>query len=52
MLSLQLFLLASATGLLTITGTWAGVWLVRQTSLKLPSIFIEALIVIGGASLI
>ncbi|MGI9417734.1 MAG: sulfite exporter TauE/SafE family protein [Geminicoccaceae bacterium] len=51
-LSLQLFLLAVAMGLCTVPGTWAGAWLVRRTSIKLHTAFIEALIVIGGASLI
>lgn len=51
-LSLQLFLLATVMGLCTIPGTWAGAWLVRRTSIKLHTAFIEALIIIGGASLI
>ncbi len=51
-LSLQLFLLAVAMGLCTVPGTWAGAWLVRRTSVKVHTIFIEALIVLGGASLI
>lgn len=51
-LSLKLFLLAVAMGLCTIPGTWAGAWLVRRTSIKLHTAFIEALIIIGGASLI
>ncbi|MGI9499981.1 MAG: sulfite exporter TauE/SafE family protein [Geminicoccaceae bacterium] len=51
-LSLQLFLLALVMGLCTIPGTWAGAWLVRRTSIKLHTAFIEALIIIGGTSLI
>ena len=51
-LSLQLFLLAVAMGLCTVPGTWAGAWLVRRTSIKVHTFFIEALIVLGGASLI
>lgn len=51
-LSLQLFLLAVVMGLCTVPGTWAGAWLVRRTSIKLHTFFIEALIVLGGASLI
>lgn len=51
-LSLQLFLLAVVMGLCTVPGTWAGAWLVRRTSIKLHTAFIEALIIIGGASLI
>jgi len=51
-LSLQLFLLAVVMGLCTVPGTWAGAWIVRRTSIRLHTAFIEALIVIGGASLI
>lgn len=51
-LSLQLFVLAVVMGLCTIPGTWAGAWLVRRTSIKLHTAFIEALIVIGGVYLI
>lgn len=51
-LSLQLFLLAVAMGLCTIPGTWAGAWLVRRTSIRVHTAIIEALIVVGGASLI
>jgi uncharacterized membrane protein YfcA len=51
-LSLQLFLLAVVMGLCTVPGTWAGAWIVRRTSIKLHTAFIEGLIIIGGASLI
>ncbi len=51
-LSLQLFLLAVVMGLCTVPGTWAGAWIVRRTSIKIHTTFIEALIVIGGLSLI
>jgi uncharacterized membrane protein YfcA len=51
-LTLQLFLLAVVMGLCTVPGTWVGAWLVRRTSIRLHSIFIEALIILGGVSLI
>ncbi|MGI9436824.1 MAG: sulfite exporter TauE/SafE family protein [Geminicoccaceae bacterium] len=51
-LSLQYFLLAVVMGLCTIPGTWVGAWLVRRTSIKLHTAFIEVLIIVGGASLI
>jgi uncharacterized membrane protein YfcA len=51
-LSMQLFLLAVVMGLCTVPGTWAGAWLVRRTSIKVHTFFIEALIILGGASLI
>lgn len=51
-LSLQLFLLAVAMGFCTIPGTWAGAWIVRRTSITIHTAFIEALIVVGGGSLI
>jgi uncharacterized membrane protein YfcA len=39
-------------GLCTVPGTWVGAWLVRRTSIRLHSIFLEALIILGGVSLI
>jgi uncharacterized membrane protein YfcA len=51
-LTLQLFLLAVVMGLCTVHGTWVGAWLVRRTSIRLHSIFLEALIILGGVSLI
>ncbi len=51
-LSMSLFLLALAMGLCTIPGTWAGAWVVRRTSKRVHTLFIEALIVLGGLSLI
>lgn len=51
-LSLQHFLLAVVMGLCTVPGTWAGAWLVRRTPVRLHTAFIEALIIVGGASLI
>ncbi|MEM9441380.1 MAG: sulfite exporter TauE/SafE family protein [Pseudomonadota bacterium] len=51
-LSFQLFLLAVAMGLCTIPGTWAGAWMVRRSSVTIHTVFIEILIVGGGASLI
>lgn len=51
-LSLQLFGLALVMGLSTIPGTWVGVWLVRKTSVRVHTLFIEGLIVLGGSSLV
>lgn len=51
-LSFQLFLLALAMGACTIPGTWAGAWLVRRTSVRVHTLVIEALIVLGGVSMI
>ena len=51
-LSMPLFLLALAMGLFTIPGTWAGAWIVRKTSVRVHTIFIEALILLGGVSLV
>lgn len=51
-LSMPLFLLALAMGLFTIPGTWAGTWIVRRTSVRVHTNFIEALIFLGGVSLI
>ncbi len=51
-LSMPLFLLALTMGLFTIPGTWAGAWVVRRTSIRVHTLFIEALILLGGLSLI
>jgi len=51
-LSMPMFLLALAMGICTIPGTWAGAWVVRRTSVRVHTAFIEILIVLGGASLI
>lgn len=51
-LDLPLFVLAVAMGLCTIPGTWAGTWVMRHTPLRLHTIFIEALIIAGGAAMI
>jgi hypothetical protein len=51
-LTLQFFLLAVVMGLCTLPGTWAGAWLVRRTSVRLHSAFIETFIILGGISLI
>ncbi|MBT8410115.1 MAG: sulfite exporter TauE/SafE family protein [Alphaproteobacteria bacterium] len=51
-LSMPMFLLALAMGACTIPGTWAGAWVVRRTSVRIHTVFIEALIMVGGASLI
>lgn len=51
-LSMPLFTLALAMGACTIPGTWAGAWIVRRTSVRIHTLFIEALVVLGGLSLI
>ncbi len=51
-LPLQMFLLALAMGLCTVPGTWAGAWLVRRTPIRIHTLLIEGLIVVGGFALI
>ena len=51
-LSMSLFVLALAMGACTIPGTWAGAWVVRRTSVRVHTLFIEALILLGGLSMI
>ncbi|HSF94439.1 MAG TPA: sulfite exporter TauE/SafE family protein [Thermohalobaculum sp.] len=51
-LSAELFVLALAMGLITIPGTWAGVWVVRHTPLRVHTLLIEGLIALGGLSMI
>ncbi|HSG54030.1 MAG TPA: TSUP family transporter, partial [Paracoccaceae bacterium] len=51
-LSMPMLLLALSMGLCTVPGTWAGAWVVRHTSMRVHTLLIEGLIVLGGASLI
>ena len=48
----SLFIMAVVMGLFTIPGTWVAAWIVRRTDIRIHTLFIEALIVVGGASLI
>jgi uncharacterized protein len=41
-----------AMGLFTVPGTWLAAWVVRRTSVRIHTIFVEALIVIGGLAMI
>ena len=45
---MPLFLLALATGMCTVPGTWAGPWIVRRTSFRVHRLALEAWIVPGG----
>ena len=51
-LSVPLFALAAAMGLMTIPGTWAARWLVERTEIRIHTMLIEALIVLGGVSMV
>jgi len=51
-LTLPLLTLALAMGLCMIPGTWVAAWLVRKTPIRIHSLLIEALIVVGGLNLI
>src|SRR3546814_12723616 len=48
----SLFLIALAMGLCTIPGTWVAAWIVKRTDIRVHTLFVEALIVVGGASFI
>ena len=48
----SLFIVALLMGLCTIPGTWVAAWIVKRTDLRIHTLFVEALIVIGGASFI
>jgi uncharacterized protein len=48
----SLFLIAVAMGLCTIPGTWVAAWIVKRTDIRVHTLFVEALIVVGGASFI
>jgi hypothetical protein len=51
-LSLSLFVVAVAMGLCTIPGTYVAAWIVKRTDIRIHTIFVEALIFIGGGSFI
>lgn len=51
-LTFDMFVLALAMGLCTIPGTWAGTWVVKRTPLRIHTLAIEVLIVVGGATMI
>jgi len=48
----SLFMVALLMGLCTIPGTWVAAWIVKRTDIRIHTLFVEALIVIGGASFI
>jgi len=48
----SLFVIAVAMGLCMIPGTWVAAWIVQRTDIRIHTLFVEALIVVGGASLI
>ncbi|MES2967393.1 MAG: sulfite exporter TauE/SafE family protein [Pseudomonadota bacterium] len=51
-LSLNYFVLALIMGICTIPGTACAAWLVRRTSLRLHTLLIEGLILIGGTTML
>nr|WP_281365968.1 sulfite exporter TauE/SafE family protein [Halovulum dunhuangense] len=51
-LTLPMTGLALAMGLCAIPGTWLGVWVVRHTSIRVHTLMVEALILVGGGSMI
>ena len=48
----SLFVVAFVMGLCTIPGTWVAAWIVKRSDIRIHTLFIEALIVVGGASFI
>lgn len=51
-LSPGLFVMGVAMGLSTIPGTWAASWIVKRTSLRIHTLLLEGVVIIGGFSLI
>jgi hypothetical protein len=49
---MPLVALAVAMGVMTIPGTWAARYIVQRTPIRIHTLAIEALIVIGGLSMI
>lgn len=48
----SLFIVAFVMGLCTVPGTWVAAWIVKRTDIRIHTLAVEALIVIGGASFI
>lgn len=48
----SLFAIALAMGLCTIPGAWVAAWIVTRTDIRVHTLFVEALIIVGGASFI
>jgi uncharacterized membrane protein YfcA len=51
-LTMPLVTLAVAMGVMTIPGTWAARYIVQRTPIRIHTLAIEALIIVGGASMI
>jgi len=51
-LTAEMAMLAVVMGLAAVPGTWAGVWVVRHTPIRVHTLMIEALILVGGVSMI
>ncbi len=51
-LTVPLFALAAAMGLMTIPGTWCARFIIQRTDVRIHTLAIEALIIIGGTSMI
>jgi hypothetical protein len=51
-LPVPLFVLAAGMGVMTVPGTWAARWIVERTDLRIHTLLIEVLIVLGGLSMI
>lgn len=47
-LDLPLFVAALAMGSCMVPGTWVAAWIVRRTAIRIHTLFMEALVVVGG----
>jgi uncharacterized membrane protein YfcA len=51
-LDLQLFVAALAMGLCTIPGTWVAAWIVKRTDIRIHTLFMEGLVMVGGIAIL
>lgn len=51
-LTLPMLVVAVIMGVSMIPGTWLAAWIVRRTSVRIHTLFIEAIVIIGGTSMI
>jgi uncharacterized membrane protein YfcA len=48
-LTVPLFAASVAMGLCTVPGTWLAAWIVKRTDIRIHTLIMEALVVVGGA---
>jgi uncharacterized membrane protein YfcA len=50
-LDVPLFVASVAMGLCTVPGTWVAAWIVKRTDIRIHTLFMEAIVMLGGAAI-